>query len=1196
MDKVISVYFVSKNYRQLLLMSIVLLFSSCATNSLQVGRKVQEASKKTSNPIHSFYLFGDSDGIEKNPEHLSIIQNELNNANSKSSVIWLGNNAEVSVLQQFSKNSKLKNYIVNGENEWKNGFDELKNLNNQYQQNNLQVLPESICGIQTVEVNDSLAILAVDSQWFLEDWNDHPKASESCPIQTRDMFFDEFQNQLNEYQNRTTVIVMHHPLISNGKHGGKFSVKDQLYPLDNKIPLPIAGSVINLVRSTSGITNQDLQNHRYREFSQRISTLIGKRDNVMIFSAHDKSLQLLRKENVRQIISGSIAKTDAAKAAGKNDFSLGEEGFVKVDIYADGSSEANFYVFDQTKFSLVHQQDITPKRKEYLAQVYDKKLPSSKSISVFSQEEITKSKTYQKIFGIHYRPIYGDKILAKTLDLEASKINPIREREELQTINLRLSDDKNEFLLVPIKKNANQLIQSIAYKNEYIATDFENTFTQKFIRDFQTTQHPYYPLVINNLADDASVNQIKSSLYYVPKQENLKEYNENFGDELYFLEHLPTVTDTLNNFITTEEMLNKTIENNRQIIDREQYIRARLLDMLVGDWNRNESQWLWKKNTKGDEVIYEPYSKTREFIFPKYDGAFFSLLMRLAPFRHMESYKDKIRNVKWFNKIAYPLDLAILQNTTEEEWTKQAEILQNSITESSLKSSFDKLPKEIKSNYDEETIRVLMERKNQLVDYAKEYQKVIDQLVILKGTNEDEIFEVNRVSNGSTQIVIKNKITSQVLFDKTFHKSTTKEIRLYGMNGKDEFVQKGKTSNNIKLRMIGGLDDDSYNIENGRKLYVYDDKNNKDLNPAFVYDDYEINTYNYKNPKYNTLTLLPNVGFNPDDGVKLGLISNLTINGFDRKPYSQKHQLQFNYFFATDAIEAKYKGTFMKSIGKWNFDLNASYTTPSFSTNYFGLGNATVNNQKDLGMDYNRVRMQTYSFGPSFFKTFNNNGRLDIFANYNHIKIEKNLDRIVNDNNQIRSDVFNGQSFGEVGASYSYKNYDNLSLPTMGMTVFLTAKWVNNLEDFDRNFQYAEANIGFTHKLTNNGRFTVASMVKGKSIFGNGYEFFQAAYLGGDQDLRGYRLGRFRGEQVFLHSTDIRYNVTKIKMFIPLRLGVFTGADYGRVWMKDETSNKWHSAFGGGVWVNGARSITGTLSYFKGEDPGRVVFGLNFGF
>lgn len=1185
------------SHTSMLALLATVVFSSCATHTVQRGKDVTtDATNINSKIIHSFYLFGDTNGLEKNSIQYQAIENELKKAKKNSSVFWLGNNAKAEVLGSLKEATSAKNYVFNGENEWKAGFDSLIIRDSAYKKQAIQVLPSGICGIETVEINDSLAVLAIDSEWFLEDWSDHPKATENCPIQTRELFFTELQNKLNDFQNRTTIIAMHHPVISNGKHGGKFSIEDQLFPTKNRIPMPVVGTFVNLVRATSGLTNQDLQNHRYRDFAQRVSTIIGKRDNVLIFSAHDRNLQYLQNGNVRQVISGASVKADAAKAAGRNDYSNGQQGFAKVNVYANGSSEVEFFNWENGQTTWAHTQEMTAPRKEYLAEVYDKNIQKEKVVSVVDPKELKRSQAYETIFGKHYRSVFGIEFPVEALDLQKRNIKPIRENVDLQTVNLRLQNKDNAFVMIPVRKSATQLIQSIAYKNEYVANDFENTFTQKFINDFQTTQHPFYPLIVPNIAKLANVNQLKSSLYYVPKQELLKEYNENFGDEIYLLEQYPIVKDTLSDFTTTEEVLKKIVENKHHKIDREQYIRARLLDMLIGDWNRNEAQWSWKKSIEGQDTIYTPYSKTREFIFPKYDGLFFNLLMRLAPFRHMENYKDQMRSAKWFNKIAYPIDMALLQNTTEEEWQAQANYLQNTINKESLEKAFAQLPKEVQSKIDHQVIEIMLERKNKLPQFASEYQKVLDKLVILKGTNDDEKFLVERLPKGETKVSIIDKQSNETLFERVFDRKNTKEIRLYGMNGNDEFVQNGKGNNLIKVRMIGGLDNDTYQLDARKKVNVYDDKNNKGLSDWYVYDDYEINTYDYKNPKYNTFTVIPNAGYNPDDGVKLGLIGNYTVNGFDRKPYSQKHQMQFNYFFATDAFEAKYKGTFMKAIGKWNFDLNASYTSPSFANNYFGMGNETLNYQKERDMDYNRVRMQTYKLGPSFFKIFNNTGRLDFFANYQFAQVERNLDRIVNDDPSIHHNVFNGQSFGEVGASYLFRNYDNLSLPTMGFTLSILAKWVNNLDYFERNFQYVEANIGFTHKLTNNGRFTLASMVKGKALFGDGYEFYQATYIGGDQDLRGYRAGRFTGEQAFIHSTDLRYNVTKIKTFIPLRLGVFTGFDYGRIWMKDEKSTKWHNAVGGGIWVNGARSITGTLSFFKGEDPGRVVFGLNFGF
>jgi hypothetical protein len=81
-----------------------------------------------------------------------------------------------------------------------------------------------------------------------------------CDIKTREGFFDEFEGLLKKNEQKTILISLHHPLFSNGPHGGQFSIKQQLFPINDKIPLPIFGSFINLLRKTSGASPQDLQN------------------------------------------------------------------------------------------------------------------------------------------------------------------------------------------------------------------------------------------------------------------------------------------------------------------------------------------------------------------------------------------------------------------------------------------------------------------------------------------------------------------------------------------------------------------------------------------------------------------------------------------------------------------------------------------------------------------------------------------------------------------------------------------------------------------------------------------------------------------------------------------------------------------------------------------------------------------------
>jgi hemolysin activation/secretion protein len=164
------------------------------------------------------------------------------------------------------------------------------------------------------------------------------------------------------------------------------------------------------------------------------------------------------------------------------------------------------------------------------------------------------------------------------------------------------------------------------------------------------------------------------------------------------------------------------------------------------------------------------------------------------------------------------------------------------------------------------------------------------------------------------------------------------------------------------------------------------------------------------------------------------------------------------------------------------------------------------------------------------------------------------------------------------------------------MTFSILGGYTVNARETKKQFPYAESTLGFTLKVTNNEKLVLATRVKGKALFNNNYEFYQAATVGGDFDLRGFRNQRFSGKQSFYHSSDLRFNLGKLKNTIaPVRYGVFGGFDYGRVWIDNDNSEKWHQSYGGGLWINGINIITGQISVFNSTDGLRVAVGVGFG-
>jgi outer membrane protein assembly factor BamA len=193
--------------------------------------------------------------------------------------------------------------------------------------------------------------------------------------------------------------------------------------------------------------------------------------------------------------------------------------------------------------------------------------------------------------------------------------------------------------------------------------------------------------------------------------------------------------------------------------------------------------------------------------------------------------------------------------------------------------------------------------------------------------------------------------------------------------------------------------------------------------------------------------------------------------------------------------------------------------------------------------------------------------------------------------------VFDLQHFAGIGLLYQFKNYDNSFIPSLGMGFQLNGKWLTNLGDFSRQVPSAETALHLVYRLTPDAQWKIETTLKAKTLFGSKFEFYQAASLGGDTDIRGFRENRFSGRTAYFQGTDLRYAIGQIKNpFAPMNFGAFVGFDYGRVWLPNDISDKWHQSSGFGMWLNSSNVISSTLSYFHSSDGGRMAFGMKFNF
>lgn len=1232
--------FKGKNINGLYWVGLIALLQSCATLHPQYGKELSPIKEDFDNQqdvSHTFFLVGDAGnwGSPEKPEVFTLLEQQLKNADSSSTMIFLGDNiypyglpkaddkeypeAKIKLEKQMAlaNGFKGKTIFIPGNHDWYSGIDGLREQEKMVTATLKQkksFLPRKGCGIENIDINDNTALIVLDSQWYLEDWDNHPTINEDCDFKTREQFFEELENKLNDFQNKTVILATHHPLLSNGAHGGEYSARKHLYPFKAKVPLPIIGSLINLLRKTSGVSPQDMQNKKYNVFIKRVKTLIQNRKNVIVVSGHDHSLQYIDREGIKQVISGSGSKTEAARAIGRRDFSAGENGFAVLKVLNNSAAAVSYFspTAKETDKKLFVVQPVDKRLKPKLRE-FATKFAAVKDTSIYTEKMTTRSGIYRFFWGKHYRQYYSTMINVPqaVLDTLFGGVKPTKAGGGHQSRSLRLEDkDGKEYVMRALRKSATRFLQSSAFKDQSVEKDFRNTYTESFLMDFYTTSHPYAAFVVSQLSEDLHINHTNPRLYYIPKQNPLELYNEDFGDELYLVEERPMDKfEDLESFgkpddiVDTEEVIANIHSDEKYTVDQESYIRARMFDMLIGDWDRHSDQWRWAVHKKDGKVIYKPIPRDRDQAFTKIDGALLSILMNIPALRHMKKFDDDLKNVKWFNQVPYNMDLAFLPKATEKDWLEQARYIEESLTDAEIEKAFNTLPKEVIDGTTDHIKKQLKIRKKHLEKYARKYYKVMLRTVLVTGTEKNDRFVVTR-SGRTTKVEvfrIKKDGKEDKILDRAYQCPETKSLWIYGLGGDDNFEVTGK--GNIRIRLLGGPDMDSYAVARGKKVSIYDFKSktndfSKSGNASLkISDDYEINTYDYERPKYNVFAGYPLLGFNPDDGVKIGAVVNYTVNGFSRNPYSQRHSIGGNYYFATGGYEFLYKGIFPKAIANWNFLFEARYTSPNFSQNFFGFGNESNNDDDDKGMDYNRVKMRMIKAAPSLQWIGEQGGSATIQAGFERIRVDRTAGRFIEIPGVVHPDVFEYKNFVDVNTEYRFDNYDNVSKPTLGFTFSALGGYKINVDDDRRNFPYAEGSLGFTYRLVPKGNWVLASLIKGKMLFDNDFEFYQAATVGGDADLRGFRNQRFAGKRSFYHTTDIRWNIGRLKTSIaPISYGVLGGFDYGRVWQENDNSEKWHQTAGGGIWINGLNLITGRISYFVSDDGGRIFFGLGFGF
>ena len=902
-------------------------------------------------------------------------------------------------------------------------------------------------------------------------------------------------------------------------------------------------------------------------------------------------------------------------------------GFSTIQFYDGGEAWAQFWEVnsDGTHASLVFQKKVKDQFK----------LSSEKIQTDFPEYDQHKDSTIQSVtnnkvdpiggfhkflFGDHHRELYLEKYSFPVLDLNTFKggVTPIKQGGGKQTSSLRVRDSRGrDYALRGMTKDASR----------FLPYPFNKMMPAKFlVEDNFLATHPFAPLTIAHLAEAINVYHTNPRLYYIPSQPKLGVYNSLFGGGVHLVEERPAGKDwkdaaffgSPNKILSTPDLIEGILETNKNKVDEEWAVRTRMLDFLIGDWDRHDDQWTWAGiNQEDGTKLFRPIPRDRDQAFSRYDGLAIAVAKQTLPFlRPLQSYGPEINSIKWTSWSGRLFDRTFLNELSWEQWETQVKFIQEHLTDEVVENAFVDWPHKAREISAPWIIKSIKTRRDDLMKIARTHYDFVSKTVDVIGTEERERFEVERLDDTHTRVTVyqvsKKSAVHKITFERIFDNTVTESINLYGNGEDDVFLVFGEVREGITVRLIGGLGQDEFTdssivAKGRRKTIVYDDLRKNVVTPGRETLDNRSNQSRFNiydrrgyDSEYDFTTPLPIIGFNPDDLFLIGANFNVIRHGFKKIPYASSQRITGSFAFGTKAFKLNYEADFLNVIKNWDFYLEARYHGPSYAFNFAGLGNNSMRPVDDP--DFYRVRQEMIYLYPAFKRRFAGvGGFFTIGPTLETSDIENTSGRFINIyGNGENEAIFEQKYFAGTKIGFHYDNVDNFFSPHSGIRFHSTFNFIHNLAE-EKSFTAWRTQLSFYKSLDRNENIILASQLGWGQNFGKGYEFWQMPTLGGNLGLRGYRTERFYGDRSFWQTTDLRVRLSSSKNpIVPFTIGVFGSFDYGRVWLKGETSDNWHNSYGGGIWLAPVDALVISTGMFtpkeEFEESPRFVLRVGFSF
>jgi hypothetical protein len=215
----------------------------------------------------------------------------------------------------------------------------------------------------------------------------------------------------------------------------------------------------------------------------------------------------------------------------------------------------------------------------------------------------------------------------------------------------------------------------------------QNGILKRAVNDQMAAQFPLGGVLASEILEAAGILAPRPIAVVLPNDPRLGDYRPMFAGRVgLFALHANERDDGRPGFggyseIIGDDEIEELLARDPDVrFDATCYLRIRLVDMLLGDWDRHEGQWSWAVVNDESGTLYRPIPEDRDWAFARLDGILPAIIRIFMP-RYV-GFSETYPAVFRLTEASFIQDQRILNQLSLEAFQTEAQSIQDALTDS----------------------------------------------------------------------------------------------------------------------------------------------------------------------------------------------------------------------------------------------------------------------------------------------------------------------------------------------------------------------------------------------------------------------------------------------------------------------------------------------------------------------------------